>query len=361
MVATYYKKATGDYVWHIDCDEFYTDECIENTKKFIAKTRGFNYAHDEYYYYRYYNVVIAKGGKTKFWNSPARVHMKRADLSLTHRPQLIMPRKGIIKVPREVGIRHHYSIMDLERVKAKAQFYGLAMHRKYFYTYKVPIHDLIRDHVSVRPDNNRKANSIPAVLKPHELEVPPGVSELFAFYKHKSAPWTLEVPKPVEKRMAFPEKFTSSVIYPIPPAFDKHDNLDGGALSSYLQFLHENGGNIILTTAGTTRFNMLTENELRAVNDICMSFSGVKILGLPSLPEKHMRSWVNASNDLKPDAVLLMYPDRYYSDDDVTGYFYRLADQLQVPAMIHGMCMRNAVAGGFYEFYTKSRRAAERA
>jgi dihydrodipicolinate synthase/N-acetylneuraminate lyase len=47
---------------------------------------------------------------------------------------------------------------------------------------------------------------------------------------------------------------------------------------------------------------------------------------------------------------MLMYPDRYYSDEDVCGYFFRAADKLEIPAMIHGMFMRHATAGGTYDF-----------
>jgi 4-hydroxy-2-oxoglutarate aldolase len=349
MVAAYYNKATGDYVWHIDADEFYTPECIEGTRAYIDKTQTLNYSHHEYYYYRYYNVVVAKDGTKKFWNRPARIHKKKQGLVLIHRPQIIRGSapKDIRPVPKEIGIRHHYSIMDLEKVAMKAQFYGYDMHSKYFSTYKKPLEKLIDAKICVRPDNDRKPNNIPAVLESDELQIPPGIDELFNYYEHEQYPWTIS---DRIKREMFPEKFTSGVIYPIPPAFDSQGDFDQVAVENYLEHLHKNGAKIILVTAGTARFNMLTNHEIEALNASCNQFQGTKILGLPPVPDKLLSRWIDHANSWEPDAVMLMYPDRYYSDEDVCGYFFRAADKLKVPVMVHGMFMRNAVAGGTYNF-----------
>lgn len=192
MVREYYSEATGDYVWHIDCDEFYSPTCIENTRKYIADTGLMNYAHEEYYYYRYYNVVVSKDGD-KFWNKPARIHAKIPGRTLMHRPQLIAgtDAKNVEIIPRHVGIRHHYSIMSLGKVKIKARFYGEHIHSQYYHTYDKPIAELIKNKECVRPDNDSKKNSIPAVLGPEELETPPGIPILFNYYEHPTSPWTV--------------------------------------------------------------------------------------------------------------------------------------------------------------------------
>lgn len=151
-----------------------------------------------------------------------------------------------------------------------------------------------------------------------------------------------------------PDKFTDGVIYPIPPAFDRHDNLDHESVSNYLKFLSANDAKAILVTAGTARFNMLDDQEMADLNATCLEFPGVKILGLPPVADKFLDAWIKRAKGWtrhsKPDAILLMYPDRYYSDEDVTGYFFRAADKLEVPVMVHGMFMRHATAGGLYNF-----------
>lgn len=352
MVSTYYKAATGDYVWHIDCDEFYSDSCIKKTKEFIAETRGLNYSHSEYYYYRYYNIVISKGGQQKFWNRTARIHKIKAGRILSHRPQIIKGSKpkDIIRIPVKIGIRHHYSIMDICKVQMKSHFYGHALHSRYFRTYEQPIEELITKGISVRPDNNHKSDSIPAVLSSSELEIPNGVDKLFKYYEHKRYPWTI-IDRIERERlaMAFDDKWRSGVIYPIPPAFDADGEFSQEIVEHYLDYLEKHGAKIILVTAGTARFNMLADHEIEALNASCNEFSGVKILGLPPVPDKLLEQWIDHTNGWKPDAVMLMYPDRYYSDEDICGYFFRAADKLEVPVMIHGMWMRHAI-GGTYNF-----------
>jgi len=345
MVAAYYKAATGDYVWHIDADEFYTDECIEGTKKYIEAHPALNYAHHEYYYYRYYNIVIAKKGRVKFWNKPARIHKKTTKHKLIHRPQLLEGTgKNLKVIPQEVGIRHHHSIMDLDRVKIKAHFYGLSLHGKYFNTYEKPIEELIKKQTCVRPDNNQKEDSIPAVLDHDELQVPRGVDKLFERYTHDTYPQT------IEDDMQLTDLWTRGVIYPIPPAFDDNDELDVKSIERYLSHLSAHGAKIILVTAGTARFNLMTDQEIEKFNEVCMSFDGIKILGLPPRHNKGLTRHINLINSLEPDAVLAMYPDRYYSDDNIYDFFYDVAVRSDVPVMIHGMFMRHATAGGTYNF-----------
>lgn len=146
------------------------------------------------------------------------------------------------------------------------------------------------------------------------------------------------------------DKFCSGVIYPIPPVFNDTDYLDASALRHYLKYLSDNDAKIILVTAGTARFNMLSNSEMLQFNEVCSEFDGVRILGLPPMAECHLNQFIIQANALKPDAALLMYPDRYYSDTDIVGYFFRSADKLEIPVMIHGMFMRHATAGGTYNF-----------
>lgn len=158
----------------------------------------------------------------------------------------------------------------------------------------------------------------------------------------------------INHRTQIPQKFLDGVIYPIPPAFTPDDELDCDAVRRYLSYLYENGAKIILVTAGTSRFNLLDDAELKRFNAACLEFPGVKILGLPPLPTKLVEDWLDCINCRQssepPDGVILLYPDRYYDDDSIRDYFYHAADISSVPIIVHGMFMRNAVSGGMYEF-----------
>lgn len=150
------------------------------------------------------------------------------------------------------------------------------------------------------------------------------------------------------------DKFTQGVIYPIPAAFQDVDALaiDYDAIMGYVKHLHEHGAKIILTTAGTSRFNLLSEVELCMLNwSAVEAFEGVSIMGLRPMADIHLHREIRTVNEsaVKPDALLLFYPDRYYDDESIVGYFHRAAEKSHCPVMAHGMFMRHAL-GGMYNY-----------
>lgn len=158
------------------------------------------------------------------------------------------------------------------------------------------------------------------------------------------------------------DKFTKSVIYPIPAAFrgypDNLPSIDYEAVDKYVKYLHKHGAKTILTTAGTSRFNFLDKSELDVLNCVCMmAFPGTTIIGLKPLADRHLHRQIEFLNKeensaLRPDAILLFYPDRYYDDESIVGYFHRAADISDFPVMVHGMFMRHAL-GGIYNYTTE--------
>lgn len=146
-------------------------------------------------------------------------------------------------------------------------------------------------------------------------------------------------------------KFSESVVYPIPPRFDKDDNLD--VIHRYLSWLHDRGARVVMTTAGTSRFNLLHENEIAGLNTMVNQFEGTSILGMPVLSSKHLKRFIVKTSvtgkPIEPDAILVTYPDRYYSDDDIVSFFNYVAELSPWPVMFHGMFMRNG-KGGLYQY-----------
>ena len=65
----------------------------------------------------------------------------------------------------------------------------------------------------------------------------------------------------------------------IPPSYDKSENLETDSTKSYLNYLKENGAECVMTTAGTSQFNLLSTEEVHALNKAVSSFEGQKILG----------------------------------------------------------------------------------
>lgn len=152
-------------------------------------------------------------------------------------------------------------------------------------------------------------------------------------------------------------QFSQSVVYPIPPAFLADESLDLDAISKYLDWLYDNGARVVMTTAGTTRFNLLSDPEIREINRRVARFKGNSIIAFPPLSEKHLGSYLfdlGASKELRSGrtAVMLMYPDRHYNDSDIVDFYFRMADSIEMPVMFHGMFMREAT-GGTYQYTDK--------
>ena len=143
----------------------------------------------------------------------------------------------------------------------------------------------------------------------------------------------------------------TSPVFPIPPAFNNAGKLDTGSIDKYIDFLDKEGVEVIMTTAGTSQFNLLTIDEVLEFNATCGKFAKHAILGIPMLSTKLGIDFISKMNELKLDncSLLLLYPDRYYGDEAILDHFNSLADTSIYPCFIHGMFMRNST-GGTYNF-----------
>lgn len=140
-------------------------------------------------------------------------------------------------------------------------------------------------------------------------------------------------------------------VVPIPPPFQSSGEINFLLLREYLAWLSANGVKSIMTTAGTSQFNLLSQDEIRSFNKVCSEFSGYVILGLPPLNTKSLLQEIEWYNKLDSENIILMalYPDRYYADEHIIKYFYNAADFSKFPVFIHGMFMRRG-AGGMYDY-----------
>ena len=140
-------------------------------------------------------------------------------------------------------------------------------------------------------------------------------------------------------------------VFPIPPAYDKDGNLDLNAIRKYIKYLENNGVEVIMTTAGTSQFNLLTLNDIILLNKVCAEFNGKSILGIPALSKDEAYEFIIEMNklELKNSSLMLLYPDRYYNDEAIVDYFNFLADVSNYTCFIHGMFMRKGT-GGTYNF-----------
>jgi hypothetical protein len=129
------KRATGDYLWQVDIDEFYSDNDINKIKDLIAKDNsiscisfkqfsfwgGFGYIVDSWYLSRYLSEIyrIFKWGKGYQY--------------ISHRPPTVINKEGIklkeinflnARQTQKMGITmYHYSCVFPKQVDEKVEYY----------------------------------------------------------------------------------------------------------------------------------------------------------------------------------------------------------------------------------------------
>jgi hypothetical protein len=173
MIRAYWEQAEGDYIWHIDADEFYTNQCIHDTIKQIEKTNKPQYGHRrQYYYYKYTNVIVEQNSRT-FWNRVARIHKVDKSFGLIHRPQTLI-KKGEFQETTylDTGYQHHYSMMNPVKTKSKLTFYRNETQR-YCNVFDMDVQEIIKKKLHVRIDSPIRK------LKDNEVETPKGIEKIF--------------------------------------------------------------------------------------------------------------------------------------------------------------------------------------
>ncbi|HTL80349.1 MAG TPA: dihydrodipicolinate synthase family protein [Bacteroidia bacterium] len=149
------------------------------------------------------------------------------------------------------------------------------------------------------------------------------------------------------------DKVTGPVI-PLPTPFNSKFEVDYGALSSYVKFLVDNGIRNVMTTVGTSRFNLLTEDEVKKVNETVVKAAAGKAITIVANPltggtDKAIEFGKHAEQ-IGADLFLTYYPERYYGDDNTYDYLKAINDAVNIGILIHEMPMRNGYGPGNIQY-----------
>jgi dihydrodipicolinate synthase/N-acetylneuraminate lyase len=140
-------------------------------------------------------------------------------------------------------------------------------------------------------------------------------------------------------------------VYPIPPSFTSNEILEELSTRNYLSYLYENGAGTVMTTAGTSQFNLMSVEEIREFNAIVSSFLGKKILGIPAMSKHHLTKeilYYNSQN-YSNTFLLLIFPERYYNDDQIVEFFDHACRISEYPILAHCNPLKKG-NGGVYEY-----------
>lgn len=134
----------------------------------------------------------------------------------------------------------------------------------------------------------------------------------------------------------------------IPPSYDLDERLELASTVSYLKCLHNGGVTSVMTTAGTSQFNLLNVNEIHALN-ACISenFEGEAILGIPAASSVEVAKFVQTAQTYINDHTHLMalYPDRFYDQDTIVNYVSSICQSLGDSVYLHAPKMRSGYGG----------------
>ncbi len=128
-------------------------------------------------------------------------------------------------------------------------------------------------------------------------------------------------------------------VFPIPTPFKENGDVDYDGLRRYVGFLLEQGAKTIMVTVGTSRFNILAVEEMQEVNRVVaksVGNSGIVIVTTPTTGSTFQaKEFARHAAADGADGILLVFPERYYSDEQVLQYFEDVASSCPIGILVH--------------------------
>ena len=142
----------------------------------------------------------------------------------------------------------------------------------------------------------------------------------------------------------------AGVVIPLPTPFTERLDVDHDALSRYVGWLIDHGIRTVMTTVGTSRFNLLTAEEVKAVNETVVKAADGRALTIVANPPfggtRQAIEFARHAEAVGADYFLAYFPDRYYGDENTCRYFEALAEAVErIEILIHEMPLRSGLGG----------------
>jgi dihydrodipicolinate synthase/N-acetylneuraminate lyase len=143
-------------------------------------------------------------------------------------------------------------------------------------------------------------------------------------------------------------------IYPIPPAFNKDQSLDEEGIINYVKFILSHNVRGIMVTAGTSRMNLLSYEEILLLNKLVIETvkkhskenKPIIIAGNPpNLSTNKNIEFIKHIENYGADTILIYYPERYYNNQRIINYFNDIAKSTSMGILIHAVPIKGAVSG----------------
>jgi len=140
------------------------------------------------------------------------------------------------------------------------------------------------------------------------------------------------------------------VVIPLPTPFRGDLDVDHEALARYVGWLIGHGIDTVMTTVGTSRFNLLTPDEAKAVNQTVVEAAGGRATTIVANPQfgstHHAVTFARHARVIGADYFLAYYPERYYGDDNTVEFFSAIASAADgLGILVHETPMRCGFGG----------------
>lgn len=143
-------------------------------------------------------------------------------------------------------------------------------------------------------------------------------------------------------------------VIPVPTAFNRDETVDYDGLTKYVKFLSDNNIPAVMTTVGTSRYNLLSWDEMLKVNEALVKGAGEHTQTIVANPTtgglKNTIAFGKHAEEIGADYFLVYFPERHYGEENTFDYFRELCSHLTIKILIHEMPMRNGLGGGTVQY-----------
>lgn len=143
-------------------------------------------------------------------------------------------------------------------------------------------------------------------------------------------------------------------VIPLPIPFKEDESVDYDALHKYVTFLVEKGIPNVMTTVGTSRFNLLTFEEIKKVNETVVKTANRRAKTIVANPPQggtiHAIDFAKHAESIGADFFLVYFPERDYGDEHTLPFFEKLHNNTNIDILIHEMPRRNGLGPGSLQY-----------
>ncbi|MAY83261.1 MAG: hypothetical protein CMP59_03930 [Flavobacteriales bacterium] len=143
-------------------------------------------------------------------------------------------------------------------------------------------------------------------------------------------------------------------VIPLPTPFNEDESIDHESLAKYVKFLADSGIPNVMTTVGTSRYNLLSSDEIKAVNETVVKAADGKMKTIVANPpfgrQEDAIEFAEHSKAIGADLFLAYYPERFYGEEYLLDFFGKISDAAGIGVLIHEMPMRNGLGGGSVQY-----------